>query len=109
MNCKERRSIFTLFKIFDCESCDFYYKDEEFIVGRRRVNLYYSENKCKLINLIKEDEGFYFNPKVKLFLKDAILYQGNILVLCINKNEINNDIIEHLLEFDLDIHIMLVC
>ena len=109
MNCKENRSIFNLFKVFNCENCDSYYKDEEFVVGRRKVNLYYSENKCKFSNFLKEDEGFYFNPKIGLFLKDAILNQGDILVLCLDKNEINNDIIEHLLEFDLDIHIMISC
>ena len=109
MNCKENRNIFNLLKIYSCSDCDSYYKDEEFVIGKRKINLYYSENKCKFIDIIKEEDSIYFNPKVKLFLKDMVLNAGNILALCVNKSDINNDIIEHLLEFDLDIHIMIFC
>lgn len=109
MNCKENRSIFNLFKIFNCEDCDSFYKDEEFVIGKRKINLYYSINKCKYVNIVKEENNIYFNSKVKLFLKDAILNSDNILILWVNKNEINDDLIEQLLEFDLDIHIMINC
>ena len=78
MNCKENRSIFNLFKIFSCDSCDSFYKDEEFVIGKRKVSIYYSENKCKYINFVKEDENIYFNPKIKLFLKDAIINNDNL-------------------------------
>lgn len=109
MNCKERRTIYNLFKIFDCQSCNSFIKDEEFVVGRRKVNIYYSINKCKLDDFIDFKESIYFNKKIKMFLKDAILNQGNILVLWLDEDIINNDIIELLLEFDLDIHIMKNC
>ncbi len=109
MNCKEKRSIFNLFKVHNCNSCDYLRKDEEYYIGNTRVNIYYSNNGCKEINIINNEDLTYYNPKISLFLKDAIVNRNDIIFLWIDdiKEEEKMDLIEHLLGFDLDIHIMI--
>lgn len=103
MKCKRKRSINDLFEVYDCNLCKYNKKDEQFLIGSNYINIYYSNRDCLLFSEFEKLN----NIKEKLFLKDCIINE-NIIFLWINdfKISMNYEIIEYLLLFNLDVHIL---
>ena len=88
IKCKEKRSLFNLFKVYSCEQCKYNYEDETINIGGNIVNLYYLKHNCFFD--ILDDYYIANNKNLKVFLKDMIKISNNI-----NQNYINhsNDIV----------------
>ena len=122
MKCKEKRSLFDLFKVFTCNECEYFFPDEEIPVGGNIVNIYYLNHNC----LREELDDFYIanNKSLKIFLKDIIydtykinnlesinsyLNQKSIYIWLTreeNENLKNMKMIYDLLSFENDLHIL---
>ena len=61
---KEKRSINTLFKEFNCEKCKYYLKDEYILIGRKRINIFYLDEGC-----IYNKKEIIYNKKEKIIFK----------------------------------------
>lgn len=111
MKCKEKRSLFDLFKVFTCNECTYNVKDEELTIGGNIVNIYYLDHNCLDDKL--DDLYIANNKKLKIFLKDLIYCAYNKrddIIIWINREENklleNMKIIYNLLTFENDLHIL---
>lgn len=122
MKCKEKRSLFDLFKVFTCSECEYYFSDEEIHIGGNVVNIYYLNHNC----LREELDDFYIanNKSLKIFLKEIIydIYKINklesanndfsqkSLYIWLTRSENENlksmKMIYDLLSFENDLHIL---
>lgn len=81
MKCNLKRSIFTLFEVFNCENCKYKQNDEFIYIGRNVIGIYYLFDDC--LNLEMDKELLIGDSsKLKLLLRDAIINQEEIF-LCL--------------------------
>ena len=109
MKCERKRDLFNIFEVFTCDDCEYYCKDEFIFMGETRINIYYLASRCKLIEY--DDEYIAFSKKLKMFIKDCILNQYNILCIWLKRDElelINDRYIYALYELIDDIHICIL-
>lgn len=105
--CLKKRTIFDFFKFLDCNGCDYFKSDEEISIGNNSIYLYYLK-KCDLIEY-NIDYLFLSSKKVRLFLKDAIIFQNEIIILIIEDFKLSDYyFIEELFDFGNDIHILII-
>ena len=106
-NCKKPRTFYNLFDVFSCDNCPLLIKDEEYIVGENKIYIYHLNDGCILHNdLSKED--LINSKKMRLFLKDAIINQENIIVLWLDSFDVDKNDYDFLslASFEVDIHII---
>lgn len=106
-NCQKKRTIFNLFEVYDCHDCKLLVKDEEYVVGEHTLYIYHLNDGC-ILNIDYSKEDVITSKKLKIFLKDAIINQDDILVLWLDSfspNYQENDFL-NLISFDLDVHII---
>lgn len=104
--CEEKRTLFNLLNIYDCHQCEKYRKEESYKIGEVSFNIYYIKKGCSKI--IYQDIDLLFSKRLKLFLKDAIIYQNKIVVVWLDEFDINKDtyILYDLLSFEEDVHLI---
>ena len=121
MKCTNPRNIFNLFAISDCKGCPKYCRDEELVIGDVTVRIYYINNGCKDLKEINKSKYNKDNhleiatsKKLRLFLKDIMineLYNRDYIYLWLHDFDLNNEydmnIIYSLLEFGLDIQLII--
>lgn len=107
MNCISK-TIFDFFEVKDCFKCDYHKNDEFIIIGKNNINIYYVRYCYKRVI----DLNFLYNTnfKVKMFYKDAIINQKDIIFLIIDNFDLNKMMsdLEILLNMGLDIHILAI-
>lgn len=91
-------------EIYTCKGCKYNLEDIKFTIGRNTVNIYYCNFRCNLVDSYNE---LIYN-KIILFLKDAIINYDKILFLWIDNFDLESsyELIEYLLYFENDIHIL---
>ncbi|HHX79470.1 MAG TPA: hypothetical protein GX692_00170 [Acholeplasmataceae bacterium] len=107
MNCKQKRTFFNLFQIYDCKTCPYQKTDEFFLIGNTNISIYYLFGDCPNVEIDKE--FLYFtSKKLKWLLLDAIIYQQEILVIFIEEFRLEKYyfILDCLLNFGLSIQII---
>ena len=106
MKCFEKRTIFNFWKYMDCLKCNHRLVDEEIIIGVNKIYIY-NIRKCNWIDVDK-DSIFLKSQKVRLFLKDCIINQKNIIFVVLEDFNLEKNIewIESFLEESGDIHIL---
>lgn len=105
--CKEKRTLFNLFDIYDCKKCKLLRKDEFYTIGEINFNIYHLNDLC-ILNETLELDDFINSNKMKLFLKDAIINQCNNIILWLDEFDIEKDEDDfyNLLAFQKDIQII---
>ncbi len=108
MKCFIKRDIFNFWKYFDCEKCSYNLRDEQIVLGGNSIYLYYLKKCQKIDNDI--NYLFLFDNKVKLFLKDCILHQQNIIFLILEDFDLDNSLwwLELFSNEKKDIHILII-
>lgn len=107
MKCYKKRTIFDLFDIYDCEGCKYNKQEEDIFIGNIQISIYYAFGKCKILNDEEIDLLVYDNIKIKKFLYECMQID-NIIPLWLDDFilEDSYEILDCLLSFDLDIHIL---
>ena len=106
-NCQKKRTFFNLFEVFDCKGCPCIKNDEEYVVGENMMYIYHLNDGC-IFNKDQSKEELVNGKKLRLFLKDAIVNQNNIIVLWLDYFDVNkrdNDFYS-LMSFGLDVHVL---
>lgn len=106
-NCMKKRTFYNLFDVFDCNNCSLIKKDEEYIVGENKIYIYHLNNGCILNKDLSKDD-LVNSKKMRLFLKDAVLNQENIIVLWLDSFDLIKNEFDFLslASFDVDVHII---
>ena len=107
MKCEVKRNIFNLFNIFTCEACNYKKEDEFIYLGRNVIAIYHLFDGC--LNLeIDKDLIVPENQKLKLLLKDAIKYQGDIFFCFLDDFRLDDyyDVLEKIIDDGLSVQII---
>ena len=106
-NCIKKRTFYNLFDVFSCDNCPVLRKDEEYIVGENKIYIYHLNDGCIIKKDLSKDD-LVNSKKMRLFLKDAIINQGNIMVLWLDSFDVKKNELDFLslASFDMDIHII---
>ena len=103
---KERRNIFSLFKVYLCDTCEYKQNDEFFVIGTNAFYIY-CINGCDKTEI--NDDLIIISGKLKLLLRDFCLhYQNNILLWMdsLDPLEYYESSFEILSEMRMNIHII---
>ena len=106
-NCQKKRTFYNLFEVSTCDKCPCIKEDEEYKVGENKMYIYHLDDGC-ILNKSLSKEDLVNSKKMRLFLKDAILSQDEILILWLywfNPNQ-NEQLFLNLMSFSLDVHII---
>ncbi|HHU55341.1 MAG TPA: hypothetical protein GXZ48_01430 [Acholeplasmataceae bacterium] len=109
MNCikKEKRNLFSLFTIYDCNRCIYFRKDETIIIGRHAIQIYSITPGCWLESI--NDEYFMFNKMLaKLLLEFSVNQENNLFLWFDGFLNIDNhgEIFSSFLNIGYNIHII---
>lgn len=110
--CNNKRTLFNLFEIFNCNGCAKKLTDETILIGSCTINIYYLNRNC--LDFVYNDNDVSQNLYLKVFLRDMIENPKNIFIwLTINtieeKKIINNDnFLFDLVSFEENIHIIVM-
>ncbi|NLD26702.1 MAG: hypothetical protein GX661_05000 [Acholeplasmataceae bacterium] len=107
MNCREKRSFFNIFTIFDCRSCPFQKEDENLIIGENNIGIYHLFRDCPQVP-INKDDLYYDHPKLRHLLMDAIRYQEEIFLLFVEEFRLSSyiEVFDKILDSGLSIQII---
>ena len=107
MNCKQRRTFFNLFQIYDCKNCPYQKTDEFFLIGNTNISIYYLLRDCPQVEIDKE-YLYFTSEKLKRILLDAIIYQEEILLIFLEDFILERSyfLLDFLLNFGLSIQII---
>lgn len=106
-NCLKKRTFFNLFEVFDCSDCQCVREDDEYKVGENTMYIYHLDNGCVLNKSLSQDD-LVNSKKMRLFLKDCIIHQNEILILWLDSFDPDKDNYDflNLMSFGLDVHII---
>jgi len=107
MKCKKKRTVFELFEIFTCENCQFKKEDKQIIIGNNLISIYHLFNNCEAIE-IDVDYLIFDCIKLKILLKDAIIYDSEIMFIFIEDFNLEQyyDVFSGILDNELSIQIV---
>lgn len=88
MNCQEKRTFLNVFMISTCEKCSNYVTDEQIIIGNKTIGIYHIFSGCKLLKETS-NEQMAFSSKLRLLMKDAVIYQEKIFLFYCEDFKIN--------------------
>lgn len=106
-NCQRKRTFYNFFEVFDCNNCKCIKEDEEYIVGENTMYIYHLDDGCIMNKSLSKDE-LVNSKKMRLFLKDAIINQNDILILWLDSFDPDKEYYDflNLMSFSLDVHII---
>ena len=78
---EEKRSIFSLFKIYSCQKCNYHQIDESFVIGTTVINIY-CINQCYKSQI--NNDFVISSYKLKLLLRDFCIYRNDYILLWID-------------------------
>jgi len=109
MICKKTRTIFNLFTFFSCEGCQYKKEDEWALIGNNIYAVYYLNDNCPHLQY-KDEEFFGGTSKFNLLIKDAILYNSQIIFLFFEEfqHELYYRIFEKIMDEGLDVQILTI-
>lgn len=87
MKCHKKRTLFDLLTIYKCDNCPNYLKDEFIVIEGVSINIYYLNSRCKENDY--DDDYIAFNKKIRIFLKEGIINRQSVIIIWINKEELN--------------------
>ncbi|MGD9604709.1 MAG: hypothetical protein AB7V00_00975 [Bacilli bacterium] len=89
MYCYNKRTFLNIWEIAKCDRCPFFVSDEQIVIGNKTIGIYHIFSGCKLLKEINDD-SIAFSSKLRLLMKDAIIYQKEIFLFFIEDFSLND-------------------
>lgn len=96
-----------MFQVKKCQDCRGYKEDEEIVIDHQHIFIYQVFRLCEV-----DDDGYqdliFYSKRLKLLYKDAIYGKDDSIILFLENFKIDEsyDLLEVLLGFEKDIHIV---
>ncbi|MDD3106555.1 MAG: hypothetical protein PHP65_01970 [Bacilli bacterium] len=107
MDCNQKRTLLNLWEISSCEKCKHYIRDEHFTIGNQTIGIYHVFSGCQLLKE-KNDYFLSHSKKLRILLKDAIMYQDKIFLLFVENLILNQfyDIFSQIMDHGFHVQII---